>query len=154
MEFFFYGTLLDAEVVAAVIGRRTLLPCRPAFVEGYRRVCRLHADYPVLVRCAGGRVDGSLVAGLGTRDAERLRAFEGDEYALIEMAVMVVGDRPRPALTFMAKRPVPASSVEWSPERWRGRHKRHYLSRLRAGPRSSAACAGEPSANRSTLRSG
>jgi hypothetical protein len=134
MNFFFYGTLLDDDVFPLVTGR-SLAPrdrCRAA-IDGYLRVFREGASYPILVATAGGRVEGALVGGVGPREAERLKTFEGDEYALIQLIVHRHNGGPVGAHVFMAKTWVPGSADVWDFANWRRRHKRRYLARLR-GP--------------------
>jgi hypothetical protein len=132
MNFFFYGTLLDDDVFALVIGR-SLAPrdrCR-ATIDGYIRVAREGASYPILVASAGGGVEGALVGKVGPREAERLKTFEGDEYDLVQLIVHRHRGGSVGAHVFMAKSWVPGSSETWDLGLWRRRHKRLYLARLR-----------------------
>jgi hypothetical protein len=133
MVFFFYGTLLDDDVFTLVTGR-SVAPherCR-AVAEGYRRVFREGASYPILITAASERVDGALVSGVGTREAERLKTFEGDEYELVQLPVHAHNRGPVRAHVFMAKAWVPPSAEAWNLAAWRRRHKHRYLARLRA----------------------
>jgi hypothetical protein len=133
MDFFFYGTLLDDDVFALVTGRSVAPPDRcGAVADGYRRVFREGASYPILVATAGGRVNGALVSGVGPRETERLKTFEGDEYDLVQLTVRAHNRGPVRAQMFMAKAWVPGSAEEWHLAAWRRRHKRRYLARLRA----------------------
>jgi hypothetical protein len=133
MVFFFYGTLLDDDVFALVTGRSvaTRDRCR-AVADGYRRVFREGASYPILIAAAGGRVDGALVSGVGLRETERLKTFEGDEYDLIPISVHAHNRGQVRAHAFMAKTWVPGSAEAWNLAAWRRRHKQRYLARLRA----------------------
>ena len=134
MNFFFYGTLLDDEVFALVTGRSLDPPerCR-ATIDGYCRVFREGASYPILIATASGRVDGALVSGLGPKETERLKTFEGNEYDLVQLIVRRHTGRPVAAHVFMAKTWVTGSTDPWDLAHWRHRHKRRYLARLR-GP--------------------
>jgi hypothetical protein len=138
--YFFYGTLMDRDVLTAVIGR--VPPAhrwRPARLAGYRRVYRALASYPILVEAPGQAVDGILADGLGRREAAKLDAFEGDEYRLIERTVMTDGGVPIVAHLFLPVAGVPATGVEWALADWRRRHKREFLRRMRMpGGRRSA----------------
>jgi gamma-glutamylcyclotransferase (GGCT)/AIG2-like uncharacterized protein YtfP len=128
--FFFYGTLMDGDVLAAVAGGVTRrLPRRPAIALGYQRVYRAGASYPVLVAKAGGRVDGVLVSGLAPFAAACLARFEGDEYELAGLPVVAEG-RTVAVSAFLARPWVPASGREWTLAAWRRQHKRAFLSRL------------------------
>ncbi len=140
--FFFYGTLLDPDVRAAVIGRPVPAEhLRAATLIGYVRRYRANASYPVLVPSEGARVDGLLVSGVRPPEVERLIAFEGDEYALIEIPVSPSHGTPLTAATFLSLPTVPATSEAWAFEPWRRRHKQAYLLRIagRGGRRRNEA---------------
>ncbi|MGF1641142.1 MAG: gamma-glutamylcyclotransferase family protein [Rhodospirillales bacterium] len=134
LDCFFYGTLMDVAVLSAVIGRPADRLCRErAFVDGYRRVRRLGATYPILIPMPGARVDGILASGLRPADTTRLCVFEGDDYDLVEIPVRASARGPRRAMAFLARPDVPASSEEWTIADWRRRHRKAYLLRLRNG---------------------
>ena len=69
MRFFFYGTLLDYDVIALVLGRR-LPPAAfvPASLPGHARRRAKSATYPIVVRDPRGAVPGGVVRGLSARD--------------------------------------------------------------------------------------
>ena len=83
MRFFFYGTLLDPDVMALVIGRR-LPPSGyvAATLPGYARRRAKGASYPIVLRDQRAEVHGAVVGGLSTRDVTRLAAFEGPRYRI------------------------------------------------------------------------
>ena len=131
MDCFFYGTLMDDGVLAAVIGRPVSdVGRQDAFVEGYRRVYRLGASYPILVPMPDGRIDGVLASGLRPTDTDRLIAFEGDDYDLVDVPVQAARRGSMRAMMFMAKPSVAGSSEEWTFAEWRRRYRREYLLRL------------------------
>jgi gamma-glutamylcyclotransferase (GGCT)/AIG2-like uncharacterized protein YtfP len=134
--FFFYGTLMDGDVLAAVIGRPVHATHRQdAVLDHYRRVYSSGAWYPILVPMLGSSVDGVLVRGLNASEADRLATFEGDEYQLRELLVRVARSGCVQARVFMANPDVPASSETWTVEVWRRRHRREYLRRVRGDRR-------------------
>lgn len=136
MRYFFYGTLMDPAVLRAVLGRSPGREAsQAASLDGYRRVYRRGAWYPVLVEAAGEKVDGILMGGLGREDAQRLEAFEGEDYALAVLAVRTghregVAARVFMARVFMARAGVPATAEPWSLADWRRRHRRLYVERV------------------------
>lgn len=142
MRFFFYGTLMDADVRRAVLGVRAAAPVEPAVLEGWRRVKMAGASYPVIVRARGHRVEGILMHGVDGRGREMLQAYEGDEYAMIGIEVAAGAQRieakvfvPRPGLPVRARGP-------WTLAAWQRRFKRRFLNGLQAQrglPRASAA---------------
>jgi hypothetical protein len=132
LDCFFYGTLMDPDVLAAVIGRPASgVRRRRAFVEGYRRFHRLGATYPILVPAPDSRIDGVLALGLRPADTARLIAFEGSDYHLVEVPVRTVWRGPSRAMVFMPRPEVMASLEEWTLVAWTRRHKKEYLRRLR-----------------------
>ncbi len=68
MDYFFYGTLMDPDVVARVAGgHRGPTPLEPADAEGFARVYVAGVSYPMLVPRPGGRVEGRLARGVDSR---------------------------------------------------------------------------------------
>ena len=61
MRFFFYGSLLDNDVTALVIGRR-LPPSAwvPATLTGFSRRKAKGVTYPVAIRDPKGKVEGAV----------------------------------------------------------------------------------------------
>lgn len=132
MRYFFYGTLMDTEVLGAVIGRR--IPAalrRNAVLHGYRRVYRAGAWYPILVADTDNRVEGVLVSALTPADAARLIAFEGNEYDLAEVPVTSARGDVTLAHVFLPVPGVPGSSREWTFQEWRQKHRTEYVRRTR-----------------------
>lgn len=83
MHYFFFGTLMDPDLIEAVLGRR--LPSTTfasAELSGYCAVAVASEDYPVLVAKPGGVVKGVVVHDLGVEDARRIAFFEESEYAV------------------------------------------------------------------------
>jgi gamma-glutamylcyclotransferase (GGCT)/AIG2-like uncharacterized protein YtfP len=133
LDCFFYGTLMDGDVLAAVIGRPASTVRRQgALVEGYRRVYRLGASYPILVPMPGGRTEGVLASGLRPADTARLVGFEGRDYDLVEVPVRAARLGPTQAMIFMPAPEVIAFPEEWTLATWRRRHRKEYLRRIRS----------------------
>ncbi len=128
MEYFFYGTLMDGDVLARVIGQ-PVPPARmeAAVIEGYRRLYVAGAWYPMLVPEPGGRFEGRLVSGIDAVAEDSIAHFESDAYELEALPVRAARRGPVRALTFMARPGVAASPEEWDLASWRRRHKWTYL---------------------------
>jgi gamma-glutamylcyclotransferase (GGCT)/AIG2-like uncharacterized protein YtfP len=140
LDCFFYGTLMDVDVLGAVIGRPASTVRRQvAVVEGYRRFYKLGASYPILVPMPGGRIEGVLASGLRQVDMARLVAFEGSDYDLVEVSVKAERIGPTRSMIFMSKPEVMASSEEWTLASWARRHKQKYLRRIRITHRAAGA---------------
>lgn len=135
MRFFFFGTLLDDDVLRIVIGRRVpAVDKRPATLPGYRRVKAQGVTYPIIVPQTGAEVSGLLVSSLEPLEKARLIAYEGANYDLVELPVMT-GGRQRDALVFI---PVSSGGLtpldeDWSFEEWTRLHREGFVARLRQG---------------------
>lgn len=129
MDFFFYGTLMDPDVLAAVIGRR-VLPARvkAATLAGWRRVGLKGTPYPVVVPgAAADRVEGVLVTGLTAADVRNLKRFEGAAYGVEAVTVATDDGAGVSAQAFVPMKGIAATDTEWDFEIWRRRHKRRDL---------------------------
>ena len=130
--FFFYGTLLDPDVMALVIGRR-LPPSAfvPAILPGHSRRRAKGATYPVVVRDAADRVQGVVVGGLTSRDVARLAAYEGPGYRIARLKVLVDGELATVSVFEPIVARLQPSTSPWDYALWKGRHKRPFVARLR-----------------------
>lgn len=133
MRFFFYGTLMDAEVRSWIlgqwIGRRTLAP---AVLPRHRRVYLRNRAYPVVVPDLGHDVRGVLADGLDRRAAANLAAFESDEYVALERAVILGSGVAVTARVFLASRLARPSVRDWDVETWQRLHKESFARRHKA----------------------
>lgn len=99
--FFFYGSLRYAPLRDAVLGEPA--PVTPARAAGWRVVAAGSDGFPALWPAGAGElVPGVLAAGLSDRAIARLRAFEADDYDLVDIDVLVdeAGGVPRRARLF------------------------------------------------------
>ena len=140
MRFFFYGTLLDHDVTALVLGRR-LPPAAyvPASLPGHARWRAKGASYPVVVADPRGEVAGAIVCGLSTRDVGYLAAYEGPGYRIAPLKVRLRGK----LVTVSVFEPIVESGKGYRDSRlqpsrelwdlalWQRRHKRAFAARLR-----------------------
>ncbi|MBS0224179.1 MAG: gamma-glutamylcyclotransferase [Proteobacteria bacterium] len=132
MRFFFYGTLLDRDVTAIVLGRR--LPPQAfisATLHGHTRYRARGVTYPIIVRDPNGQVQGAIVQGLSALDVARLAAYEGPRYRIAPLTVEI-----HAALTTVSvfepleKRFEPVDGA-WDLALWQRRHKRAFVDRIR-----------------------
>jgi hypothetical protein len=131
MRFFFYGTLLDRDVTALVLGRR--LPAarfEPALLPGWSRWRVQGGSYPVSVPDRKGFVCGAVVGGLSRRDVQRLAAYEGPGYRIASLKV-----RLRGALTtVLVFEPIVSklkpTAKPWDLVRWQRQDKKVFVARL------------------------
>jgi hypothetical protein len=131
LRFFFYGTLIDTEILAAVL-RRQVDPTkrRKAVLRGYSRVYRKGTVYPVLVADATCEVEGMVVSGLTTRDVCLLTAYEGPDYEIGELPVRLWGNGLILARVFLPRAACEAARAPWTLGKWQSRHKWAFVRRL------------------------
>lgn len=132
-RFFFYGTLLDADLRRHVIGRDlAATELVAASVSGFRRVRVEGQGYPMLVAgAATDRVDGVIASGLDAREIAALVAYEGVGYGLQPIATRLADGTSCEAQIF---RPISGgghkpSDEAWDLARWQREHKAGVLSR-------------------------
>ena len=129
-DFFFYGTLLDADVFDHVL-RRSLAgeDVTPAFLTGFERVYALGVIYPTLSPKTGARVEGLLVRGLSEEDRDRLIAFEGSRFTLTTATIDMPSGETQTANLFMPSDPAQVTTVPWGLDDWQERHKPAFLAK-------------------------
>jgi len=132
MRFFFYGTLLDYDVTALVLGRR-LPPAAfmPASLPGHARRRVKGASYPIVVRDPGGAVPGVVVSGLSARDVARLTDYEGPGYRVVPLRVRTAGALTTVSVFEPVQSRLQPSGELWDLALWQRRHKRAFVGRLK-----------------------
>ncbi|CAN5214041.1 hypothetical protein BH10PSE6_BH10PSE6_13700 [soil metagenome] len=132
MRFFFYGTLLDRDVTALVLGRR-LPPTAflPAALPGHARRRVKGASYPIVVRDPSSEVEGAIVGGLSARDVARLSAYEGPRYRVAPLKVRIAGELSTVSVFEPLEERFQPTSGSWELTSWQRRHKRAFLARIR-----------------------
>lgn len=129
-DFFFYGTLVDADVRQLVLGRP--IPdaaVRSATLQDFQRYSVLDQPYPAAVPQPGSAIDGVVMPGASLVDAAKLTCFEGSDYEVQLRRVMIVGNTggssedERNAWVYIASERVPRGDPGWSIDDWRSRHK-------------------------------
>jgi gamma-glutamylcyclotransferase (GGCT)/AIG2-like uncharacterized protein YtfP len=138
LDFFVYGTLLDDDVRAVVLGRDgPAAPPEPAILTGFRRVPVSGHSFPVVIVDPRGRVEGALLTGVGVAEAARLSYFEGPAYQALRRRVARADGGVAEAWLFVPAprqpfapglRPRPG---QWELAAWQRRHKAGYLRGLR-----------------------
>lgn len=131
IPFFFYGTLMDIDLLRAVAsGTVTHDRMMPAVLNGFRRSAVDKQAFPVVTRRSGGRVSGLLVLDMNELQLCRLIAYEGPSYRAMWVLVRSQKQGSRWALTFVGN---PAKltplGAAWSFARWVRRSKSRTLRR-------------------------
>ena len=133
MRFFFYGTLMDPDVRAIVLGREAALGAhlRTAVLFDWERRATSGVSYPIVQQRPGEHVNGVIVSGLDTTSRRALVAYEGPFFQLMRVSAYV-SNGAREVLLFT---PSPESPLQpepggWSYAHWVVTHKRTFIAEL------------------------
>jgi hypothetical protein len=133
--FFFYGTLLDADVRALVMGAGAPAEIAPATLRAWRRVAHPRETYPMIVPAADVAVEGAIARDLAEDTVARLVTYEGPEYRIVAVEVQLAAGGPVAAEVFVPIAPLVGADAPWDLASWQRLHKQRYLARMRTdGP--------------------
>ncbi len=133
LDYFFFGTLMDREVLELVLGRRVEdSAIRRAHLDGYRLLRAADDPYPALVPAPGERVSGIVVSGLDDEAAARLEWFEGTEYQARPVEVALDDGGRVTALIQSPTEVLDIGDEEWTLEDWAREEKPLLLALTRA----------------------
>lgn len=134
MRLFFYGTLLDVDVRALVIGATAqAVVLTPARLDGWQRRRARGRSYPVIQAAAGRSVDGAVTSALTPAVVARLSAYEGPGYVLIGCRPVLADGTTVAAQVYQPTERLPADDADWDLARWQAGEKASFLARLRRG---------------------
>ena len=125
-DFFFYGTLVDADVRQLVLGREVPeAAVQPAELAGFQRYAVREQPFPAAVPQPGSTIDGVIMPSASLNDAAMLTCFEGSDYEarLCRVTCSAIGGRDQDAWVFVASDRVPRGEPGWSIDDWRAQHK-------------------------------
>ena len=121
--FFFYGSLMDLELLEAVLHRDAAhLVLRPGWLTGYVAETALGYTFPTLVERAHGRVDGIVTHGLTAGDVARIAYFEDTEYTPTTLDI-TTAETDVAAQVFMGTTALKSTGEPWDFTHWRDHHK-------------------------------
>lgn len=128
MRFFFFGTLMDEDVLQLVLERPAArLRRRHAFLPGYRRLRIRGESFPMLAAAEGEELRGLLVEGLEEEDLARIEFFESVEYAASLMQVRLEEGGWIAAHVFAATEQARHDGEPWDFVAWQQREKPQLL---------------------------
>lgn len=141
IDFFFYGTLRDAEVRRIVLGPGAhSLAAEPATLEGYRCAPVERGRFPAIVAEAGSVTLGAFVRHASLDAAARASRFEGDgaDYDCVRKPV-AVGGKQCTAWVYIPTAALPVENGAWRFEAWQRQWRPAFLrnakaAMARAGP--------------------
>jgi hypothetical protein len=133
--FFFYGTLLDPDVRALVMGTGAPAALEPATLVGWRRLTHPNATYPMIVPAADVTVAGAIARDLAPPAVSRLIVYEGTDYTIAAVEVQLRDGGAVAAELFVPAGRVVGTGKPWDLAAWQRRHKRRYIAHMKAeGP--------------------
>jgi hypothetical protein len=145
MTYFFFGTLMDRDVLATVLDRPVAsAEMIPAWLYDYRRVRAAAVSYPLLVPAPGVVVGGVVFRPRDDREDVRILHFEGEEYAARWMNVRLGRGRRRAARVFFAGEALRATAESWDLVAWTSAHKAAFLVQCREWMCDCPACGNRP----------
>lgn len=131
-SFFFYGTLMDPEIVRAVIGRPLSgLSPRVARLEGYKRVYVAAATYPALIADSDTSLEGIVVSRISPIEISRITRYEGADYQARLTTVQTLDGQSVEAQVFFPKAAIRTTNRPWVLDEWRRRDKKRFLAGMR-----------------------
>ena len=137
---FFYGTLMDADVQARVLGR-TLTPdyLTLAILRHFRSVYIAGQVYPMLLPHRGGAVEGLVATGLNRDDLTRIANYEGDDYRCERHQIVIDdGKSTLSAWLYRGQAQLRPSNRPWRLAAWQAKNKTMYLRAFDAALRGVA----------------
>ena len=135
VDFFFYGTLRDAEVRRIVLGPGAVtLVAEPAVLDGYRCAPAEGGRFPGIVAEEGAAAAGVLVRGASLDAAARTSCFEGDgtDYDIVPRTVGLGGGRQARAWVCLPTTLLSVESGQWRFDDWQRRWRPAFLESVRA----------------------
>lgn len=121
--FFFYGSLMDLELLEAVLGRNPgHLAFTPGWLQGFAAETALGYSFPTLVENKTARTDGLVTHGLSDDDVARIAYFEDTEYAPAVFDI-ATAETEIAAQVFVATTALKSTGELWSFDHWRRHHK-------------------------------
>lgn len=131
VRFFFYGTLLDADMRRLVLGHaHPGLALEPAELPGYRAVLARGQRYPIPMKSTFAGLAGALTEPVDVEAAERLAHYEGAGYRLARLTVQLAAGDPAAAAIFLPIAGLKPSTVAWDLARWQRLDKPAALRRI------------------------
>ena len=138
---FIYGTLQDAEVMQAVIGRTIPLTAQQEGIAPFFKIMKVkHVQYPCLVEGDDSDVaDGVVVSGLSEEELHILDRFEGENYHRVAIDV-IAKCRLVQTQAYMPRQALETDGP-WQLAEWQAHNRAQFLSQdfNLAGVRSSDA---------------
>ncbi|MBM3554224.1 MAG: gamma-glutamylcyclotransferase, partial [Alphaproteobacteria bacterium] len=127
-RYFFYGTLMDREVLGRVIGRRVgARELRKARLDNYRCLRVEGEVFPAVAPRRESRVSGLVMDDLTRDEVKRLVRYEGPAYRVVRRRIRMYGGAPAMASLFESAGTLPLATDSWDYAIWRRRYKKAFV---------------------------
>jgi len=132
MPYFFYGTLMDKDVLEIVAGKKVLEKfISEGCLLGHERVYLKNLSYPALITASQSSVRGVLYDGLDEYEVAKIMHFEGNQMILKSLPIVVqTGEstgQSQLAEVFYGEFGKELTDHIWSLEKWMKDEKAEYL---------------------------
>lgn len=122
---FVYGSLQSPEIIEKLTGKcfkttRSVLP-------GYRLYCVKDSDYPAIIKQEHSETNGLLIEDLDDSSLNIISFYEGDEYELQNVTVLVDKKFLNALAYVWIKEPELLEEKEWNYQRFNLESLEHYL---------------------------
>jgi ADP-ribose pyrophosphatase len=119
-DFFFFGTLCHAPLLAEVLGRKP--ESQPARLADYAVHWAEGRAFPLIQTCEGAETPGLLVTGLSARDVERLDFYQGGFARLTCEVTVATASGAARARAYFAAHGLWQAGAPWSLADWQARY--------------------------------
>ena len=128
MRWFFFGTLMDHDVLEVVLGRA--LPAstlQTAILRGYERVTVRDESFPALRLQPGTKVSGIVTQPLDEADLRRISFYESDEFTMVPHTIELTNGARVEALVLLSNDKTVLSAQPWDLATWQAEHKAQFM---------------------------
>lgn len=126
--FFVYGTLLDEDILRAVLNR-TVCDTQMQYgtIAGYQKFTYPGDTFPILIPSPAHSVEGALLFDLSEQDLLRIDFYEGDEYGYAKVEAQLNDGTVINALYNKAADEEIKSDVLWTLDYWQQHEKPQFI---------------------------
>lgn len=127
---FFYGTLLDHDVLTHVL-EADVAPARlaPATLKGYRRVYIRGRLYPMLVQAPDHRFEGTVMLDCTQEEWDKISHYESSDYDVERVSVRTAMGHVDAFIFRGGVGQIPTDK-DWDLGTWQSHHKAAFMSRV------------------------
>ncbi|WP_085904268.1 gamma-glutamylcyclotransferase family protein [Kiloniella majae] len=127
LPLFFFGSLMDQDVLEIVLGRSVdMQNFKQGFLMGYQCEREAKESYPVLIPSPGKQADVLIAETLSLKDIDRILFYETGEYDLVRF-ILQENETEITALGFATGEGIASSGQRWHLHVWQKKDKAAFL---------------------------